>query len=357
MRILYAMTIGFVLDCILGDPHALPHPVRWIGRLISFLDRHLNGQPGSLPDGQPGSHSDGQPDSLSVGGPGKKKGHSLSVLGGVLLVLSVLTATGAAVFFFRLLTYRAGFWAGIIGDGLLFYYCIAPKSLYEESMAVLRALPNERAEGEKDSLAPARERLSMIVGRDTERLTEEGVIKAAVETVAENTSDGVTAPLLYMALGGPLLCFLYKAVNTMDSMVGYHNDRYEYFGKAAAVTDDIWNYIPSRLTAYSMLLGAMLLSPFCPCLDWKRGVRIYRRDRRKHKSPNCAQTESVCAGVLGIELAGDASYFGRTVHKPRIGDALRPVERADIRRANLLMYVSTVIMLLICMGMRIVLSM
>lgn len=328
MNIVYAMAAGFLLDCIVGDPHRLPHPARWIGRLISLLDGCLNRKQDS----------------------GKRK-----VRSGMIYVTVVLAVTGAAVFFFRLFLYRVSGTAGVLGDSLLFYYCIAPRSLCQESMAVYRELPEEgKSPGGcgADGLEKARRALSMIVGRDTEHLTREGVIRAAVETVAENTSDGVTAPMFYMALGGPLLCFLYKAVNTMDSMTGYRNETYEYFGKAAAITDDIWNYIPSRLTAFIMLIATMVLSPFYPCLDWKRGFMIYRRDRRKHKSPNAAQTESVCAGALGIRLAGDASYFGKTVQKPWIGDAVRPIEREDIRRANRLMYAASFLTLFFLAGMR-----
>lgn len=350
MNIVYAMGIGFLLDCVLGDPHALPHPVRWIGSLISLLDGQLH----------------------------LKRGFSRKIqfFCGALLVFAVLAATGAAAFGVRYMAYRLHGMAGIAADSILFYYCIAPHSLYRESMAVRTALQ------ETGRLQEARQKLSMIVGRDTEKLTQEGIIKAAVETVAENTSDGVTAPMLYMALGGPVLCFLYRAVNTMDSMVGYHNDTYEYFGKAAARMDDVWNYIPSRLTAWLMIVSAVLIQfsenkknsnnifkNNCAYnsdnlakagvsgrvllkIDWKRAISIYKRDRRKHKSPNSAQTESVCAGALGIRLAGDASYMGNTVHKPYIGDALREAEREDIRRANCLMYTTTVIMLLLGMGLR-----
>lgn len=328
MSIVYAMAAGFLLDCIVGDPHGLPHPVRWIGRLISLLDGWLNR---------------------------KQDTRERNILSGAIYVAVVLAVTGTAVFFFRLFLYRLSGAAGVLGDGLLFYYCIAPRSLCRESMAVYRELLEERKSSGgcgADGLGKARRALSMIVGRDTEHLTEEGVIRAAVETVAENTSDGVTAPMFYMALGGPLLCFLYKAVNTMDSMTGYHNETYEYFGKAAAVMDDIWNYIPSRLTAFVMLFATMVLSPFYPYLDWKRGFMIYRRDRRKHKSPNAAQTESVCAGALGIRLAGAASYFGKTVQKPWIGDENRPIEREDIRRANGLMYASSFLTLFLLAGMR-----
>ena len=185
----------------------------------------------------------------------------------------------------------------------------------------------------------------MIVGRDTERLTEEGIIRAAVETVAENASDGVIAPLCYIALGGPVLGFLYKGINTMDSMVGYHNEKYEYFGRAAARLDDAANFIPSRFSALLMVGAAFVLR-----MDWRNGWRIFLRDRRNHKSPNSAQTEAACAGILGVRLAGDAWYFGKLVKKPYIGDDSRPVEAEDIVRANRLMYAAEWLGLVLALG-------
>lgn len=341
MNMVYAMGIGFLLDCIWGDSHKLPHPVRWIGWLIAGLERRLY--------------------------TGRKKGQSAGkqICGGVLLMIVVLAVTGTGAWVIRCAAYGISDAAGIAADSVMFYFAIAPRSLYRESMAVYRSLPEQddfplsgRAgartiEGAEDNynLQKARERLSMIVGRDTACLDREGIIRAAVETVAENTSDGVTAPILYMAVGGPVLCFLYKAANTMDSMIGYRNERYEYFGKAAARADDIWNYIPSRLTAWAMLLtaGFMFRDPLAV---WKRGFSVYLRDRRNHKSPNAAQTESVCAGALGIRLAGPASYFGKPISKPYIGDPLRPPERADIRRAGRMMYASAVFVLLAAMAVR-----
>ena len=183
----------------------------------------------------------------------------------------------------------------------------------------------------------ARQAVSMIVGRDTKRLTEEGIAKAAVETVAENASDGVIAPLLWMLVLGPLGGFFYKAVNTMDSMVGYKNERYLYFGRAAAYTDDAVNWIPARQTALFFILAAWML----PGMNGKEAWRIWRRDRRCHKSPNSAQPEAACAGALGVQLAGDAWYFGVLHKKPVIGDGKRPVEAEDIRRASRLMYTAS----------------
>jgi adenosylcobinamide-phosphate synthase len=195
------------------------------------------------------------------------------------------------------------------------------------------------------TLEEARYAVSMIVGRDTQCLDEIGVSKAAIETVAENTSDGVVAPMLYTALGGPILGFLYKAVNTMDSMIGYKNDKYLYFGRAAAKLDDIVNFLPSRISAYIMIAASYFAGKSFSC---KGAYTIYKRDNRKHASPNSAQTESVCAGALGIQLAGDASYFGKIVHKPFIGDSLRKVEYEDIRRANKLMYMTAFICEILC---------
>ena len=186
----------------------------------------------------------------------------------------------------------------------------------------------------------------MIVGRDTNILNDEGVTKAAVETVAENTSDGIIAPMIYTALGGPILGFVYKAVNTMDSMLGYKNDKYLYFGRAAAKLDDFVNYIPARISAYIMILAACIGGRD---YSGKNAYRIYKRDNRNHASPNSAQTESACAGALGIQLAGDASYFGKIVKKPYIGDKTREVEHEDIRRVNKLMYLAAGLCEVICL--------
>ena len=195
---------------------------------------------------------------------------------------------------------------------------------------------------EQDGLAAARTQVGMLVGRDTDRLNEEQVLRATVETVAENTSDGVIAPLFWMMLGGPVGGFFYKAINTMDSMVGYKNDKYLYFGRWAAKLDDIVNYIPARLSALGMILSAALLG-----YDGKNAARIWKRDRRKHASPNSAQTESVCAGALHIQLGGAASYFGQVHDKPTLGDPDRPIERADVSRSCRLMYGTSVFWLLV----------
>ncbi len=292
-----AFVAGFLLDLLLGDPYWLPHPIRLMGRLISALEKGLN----------------------------KKERRALK---GFILVFFVLCLTAVITFFLLAVSYRVHPVLGCVMESVMTYQILATKCLKKESMKVYERLVN-------GNLEEARYAVSMIVGRDTEQLDETGVIKAAVETVAENTSDGVIAPMLYLALGGPVLGFVYKAVNTMDSMIGYKNECYLCFGRTAARLDDFVNYLPSRISAFFMILAAFLAGR---SFSGRQALRIYRRDRRNHASPNSAQTEAVCAGALGIRLAGDASYFGKVVSKPWIGDALRPIEMEDIKRANVLLY-------------------
>lgn len=253
------------------------------------------------------------------------------------IVLSVSTALPAVLLF---VCYRLHFWLGIVGESAMCYYLLAARCLRDESMKVYRALAAGDTEG-------ARRAVSMIVGRDTDALTAEGITKAAVETVAENTSDGVTAPMFYIMLGGAAAGFFYKAANTMDSMLGYKNERYLRFGCFSAKLDDALNYLPSRLTALLMILSAYLSG-----MDGGNAYRIWRRDRLNHASPNSAQTEAVCAGALGVMLAGDAVYFGKLVKKQTIGDDLRRVTPEDIPAANRLMYVTSVLMLLLTLTFR-----
>ena len=311
---------GFVLDLVFGDPHALPHPIRLIGTLIAGLEKKL----------------------LKLQMRDEKK----EFYKGILLVVLVLFSTGAVAALVLVVAYWLHPAAGIVVESVMTYQILATKCLKDESMKVYQSL-NEQG------LEAGRAAVSMIVGRDTNALDETGVVKAAVETVAENTSDGVIAPMLYTALGGPVLGFVYKAVNTMDSMVGYKNDKYLYFGRAAAKLDDVVNFIPARISAYLMIAAAYIGGK---AFDGKRAYHIYKRDRRNHASPNSAQTESVCAGALGIQLAGDASYFGTVVKKPYIGDAHRAVEREDIVRVNRLMYVTAVISEVLCLVIMFVLN-
>lgn len=295
-----AFFAGFLLDLLFGDPHFLPHPIRLIGRLITFLEKKLYDEKKNL------------------------------LLRGRLLVGAVLLVTGAVSGGILYIVYSICPVAGCVTESIMTYQILAVRSLKVESMKVYHTLWT-------GTIEEARYAVSMIVGRDTACLDEAGVTRAAVETVAENTSDGVIAPMIALAVGGPFLGFLYKAVNTMDSMIGYKNERYLLFGRAAAKLDDAINYLPARISAYFMILAAFLAGKE---FDGKRALRIYRRDRRKHASPNSAHTEAVCAGALGIRLAGDASYFGKLVKKPYIGDDERPVEICDIKRANRLLYVT-----------------
>ena len=306
-----AFIAGFVLDLLIGDPYCLPHPVRWIGKLIDYLTNKL----------------------LKQEYTSKKKNGN-----GLILAILVILATVLISASILVVSYTINSYFGIIIESVMSYQCLASKSLYTESMKVYHGL-KERG------LEAGREAVSMIVGRDTASLDETGVTKAAVETVAENTSDGVIAPMIYLAIGGPVLGLAYKAINTMDSMIGYKNDRFYDFGKYAAKLDDIVNYIPARISAFLMILSCMFLGSG---YSMSNAFRIFKRDRYNHASPNSAQTESVCAGALGIKLAGPASYFGKIVEKPFIGDGLRAVELEDIKRANKLMLATSLVCQLLC---------
>ena len=307
---LIAFFLGFVLDQIVGDPMNFPHPIRLIGSLISFLDKKLLGDTS---------------DSASSRKTGKEKALGL-ILCFLVIGITVLITGVISVVSYMLNTYL-----GILVEAVLTCYILAARSLKVESMKVYYAL----REGD---IEKSRYAVSMIVGRDTKCLDEAGIARAAIETVAENTSDGVIAPVIYTFLGGPILGFAYKSINTMDSMVGYHNDRYEHFGFFAAKLDDIVNFLPARISALLMILAAFVLGRD---FSGRNAFKIFLRDRYNHKSPNSAQTESVCAGALGVRLAGDAYYFGKLVKKPFIGDDLRQVEPIDIKRACKLMLCTT----------------
>lgn len=315
---------GFLLDLLLGDPYWLWHPVRLLGSMITCLEKHLR---------KTGKEQEKKEQKEN----GQKEKAELRK--GVWLVVFVLFGTLAVTWGILLAAYGFHPWAGVVVETVMTWRILAIKCLKVESMKVYRCLKDQ-------ALPEARKAVSMIVGRDTEGLDEEGVIKAAVETVAENTSDGVIAPMLYIALGGPVLGFFYKAVNTMDSMVGYKNERYLYFGRAAARLDDLVNFLPARISACLMIAASFLGGS---CFSGKRAIAVYKRDNRNHPSPNSAQTEAVCAGALGIRLAGDASYSGKIVRKPFIGDALRPIECEDIRRVNCLLYLTAWIGEVLCL--------
>ena len=297
-----ALILGFLIDLLLGDPRWLYHPVRIIGNGISLLEKILRRMFPNTPGGEKTA--------------------------GFFLVLLICIGSGGGPFLLLYLAYHIHTVLGIALETFMCYQMLAVKSLKAESMRVYEAL-------KKPDLPGARTAVSMIVGRDTRSLSAAGVTKAAVETIAENTSDGIIAPLFYMAIGGPALMFLYKGINTMDSMVGYKNEKYLHFGRYAAKLDDIANYIPARISAWLMILAS-----FFAGFDWKNAKKIFLRDRYNHASPNSAQTEAVMAGALDIQLAGNAFYFGKLYEKPTIGDAVREVETEDIKRANRLLYAS-----------------
>lgn len=260
----------------------------------------------------------------------KKKLNLIKYKRGMLLVFTVIFATFAISVIIIVAAYSINLYAGLIAEAVMTWQILATKCLRVESMRVYDALRT-------DGVDAGRRAVSMIVGRDTSVLDAAGVTRAAVETIAENTSDGVIAPMLYTAIGGPVLGFVYKAVNTMDSMLGYKNDKYMYFGRFAAKFDDVVNFIPARISAYLMIAAAFIGGRQ---FDGKNAYRIFKRDRFNHASPNSAQTESVCAGALRVQLAGDAVYFGKLVKKKYIGDGLREIEYEDIKRANRLMYIT-----------------
>ena len=304
--------LGFILDTIIGDPYKLPHPIRWIGSFISILEKLCRKI--------------------------AKSNTMLMILGAILVFIVVFVSGGITLLVLKLASFNK--YAYLIVSSVICYYMLAGKSLKTESMKVYKAFENNDTEG-------ARKAVSMIVGRDTQSLTKEGIIKAAVETVAENSSDGVVAPLVYMLIFGPVGGAVYKAVNTMDSMIGYVEEKYFYIGKFAAKLDDVLNYIPARISGILVIISAFILR-----YDYKNAFMIFKRDRRKHASPNSAQTESAMAGALGVQLAGDATYFGVVHKKPYIGDKKREIENEDIKRANDIMYTMTIICLVVGLVIR-----
>ena len=303
MMTVWAVVGGFVLDALFGDPAWLPHPVVFMGKAIARLEGFLRPRLPKTPRGE--------------------------VLGGAIVAFCLPVGT---LLFTGAVCRGAARLHPLLGLAVQMFWCaqaLAARGLVQESTNVYKELI-------KPDLPAARRAVRRIVGRDTAALTAEGVTKAAVETVAENASDGVIAPLLYMLIGGAPLALTYKAINTMDSMLGYKNEKYLYFGRIPAKLDDVANYLPSRLAALLWVAAAAFTHN-----DAKGAWKIWRRDRRRHASPNSAQTESACAGALGVQLAGPAYYFGQYYPKLTIGDALRPIEPEDILRANRMMYVAS----------------
>ena len=306
---LYALILGFFLDLLIGDPHGIPHPVVYIGKLIDVTEKGMRKM-----------------------FPKTVRGENFA---GAAVWLIVVTVSAGIPLLVLHLAYGANCWLGLLLETILCAQILATKSLKTESMKVYQAL-------QTGDLSKARYAVSMIVGRDTQYLDEAGVTRAAVETVAENTSDGIIAPMLFLAIGGAPLGFFYKAVNTMDSMLGYVEMPYKNVGLVPAKMDDVFNYIPARISAFLMLAAGSLLG-----LDGKNGWKIFRRDRYNHSSPNSAQTESVCAGLLGLRLAGDAWYHGVLHKKKFIGDPLREIVPEDIPLACRLLYGTSFLGLLV----------
>lgn len=309
-----ALVIGYGLDLILGDPVYSFHPIRLIGLLIGKVEQ-------------------------GVRRIFSRKKERLAGFFLFVLVVSVATLIPGLILYGA---YHSSYWLGIAIESIFCYQLLATKALKQESMKVYTSLVNH-------NLEEARYHVSMIVGRDTKVLDEEGVTKAAVETIAENASDGVIAPLLYMMLGGATLGFFYKAVNTLDSMVGYKNDKYINLGRVSAKMDDALNYIPSRIAGAFMVVGSFMVG-----LDAKNAWYIFRRDSRNHASPNSAQTEAACAGALNVRLAGDAYYFGTRYEKPFIGDANRNIEYEDIKRTNRLLYATSLFTVVVVVAVKVI---
>ena len=297
-----ALVIGFALDLLLGDPAWLYHPVCIIGKYISFTEKKLRARGGNL----------------------RRSAVFLTVSTVVLTMLTV----GMILWLLSLL----GRIPLLIGMSLLNWMDIAVTCMAKEARGVENAL--------NDGVEAGRRQVARIVGRDTQSLSKEEIIKATIETVAENTTDGVISPLFYAAIGGPILLWGFKAASTLDSMVGYLDEKYRDIGWSSAKLDDVFNYIPARITAVLMCVSAFLTG-----LDGKNAWRIVKRDHANHKSPNCAWSESAAAGALHIQLGGTHDYFGKPIEKPTIGDADRTPSAADIHNANKLLYATSAMML------------
>ncbi|MBQ4090605.1 MAG: cobalamin biosynthesis protein CobD [Clostridia bacterium] len=296
-----AMLVGFVLDLIIGDPEGWTHPVIWVGKWISFMEKWLRKRGGKL------------------------RRSALVLTASTVMIAMLCTA---AVLGLLALIHKAALFAGMC---VISWWCLSAKCLAVEARGVQRAL--------YVSVEKGRSQVARIVGRDTTELSEEEIICATIETVAENTTDGVISPMLYLALGGPVLAMGFKAASTLDSMVGYMNEKYRDIGWSSAKFDDVLNYIPARICG-----GLMCISALITGRDGKNAFRVMKRDHGNHLSPNCAWSEAAAAGAMHIQLGGTHTYFGKVVEKPTIGDDDRPVEKNDINRANRLLYASSVIM-------------
>ncbi len=304
MILTFVIIIAFIIDYFLGDPKYIYHPVVLIGKLISLCEKCLER---IFPNSNRGRY-----------------------IAGAMLTIIVSMSSFAVPFIVIYFATKISVWLGIFIELFWCWQIFAANSLKKAAIGVYEAV-------KKEDIAQARSRLAMIVGRDTDELDFEQIVKATVETVAENTSDGIIAPMLFMMIGGAPLSFFYKSVNTLDSMVGYRNEKYMYFGRVSAKFDDLLNFIPARITGIFMILSSPLIG-----LNARESFRIFKRDRKKHKSPNSANPEAACAGALEIQLGGNASYFGKTIAKDTIGDPKKTISAQDIIRSNSLMYASSI---------------
>ena len=298
---------AYIVDLIVGDPHGFPHPVVIIGRAVRWLENTIR---------------------------------RFSIInlrrGGIILWFAVMMPVYSIT------------WGLVEGSALvsslfrtivtllLASMVLATRSLFDESRIVIDAL---RGEG----IVEARKRLAMIVGRDTENLDEKGILRAVIETVSENLSDGIVAPMFYLAVGGVPLAMTYKAVNTLDSMVGYKNERYKDFGWFSAKMDDIWNWIPARLTGLLIVVVSFVLR-----LNWQKSFGIMKRDGKNHSSPNSAVPEAAVAGALNIQLGGTIRYGGKTMNNPTIGDKEKEIDAKDVKMAWIIMFCSSFLMMIAC---------
>ncbi|MEG0919007.1 MAG: adenosylcobinamide-phosphate synthase CbiB [Anaerovoracaceae bacterium] len=310
MRVI-SLAIGFILDLIIGDPYSLPHPICLVGNGIKWGEKKIRNF----------TNGDNQRE----------------FIGGMILSITIVLLSFAVPFLILWILGQINFYLALAVNSIFCYQILATKCLKDESLKVYNALKN-------GTIEDGRAAVSMIVGRDTENLSEEGVIKATVETVAENTADGVVAPMIYFAIGGGPLAFMYKAINTLDSMIGYKNDKYLYFGRFAAKLDDVANYIPARISGILIVCAAKFL-PYNSKNAWK----IFKRDRYNHASPNSGQTESACAGALEIQLAGNANYFGKVYKKKTIGDPIKEINLENIRESIKLLYGAAIICQCVCL--------
>ncbi|MDF2613099.1 MAG: adenosylcobinamide-phosphate synthase [Clostridia bacterium] len=300
---LITIVLGYLLDLVLGDPYSFPHPVRYIGKLIRAVEKEVRKHMKS-------------PKQLKIGG-------------GILWFVVVGCTYATSYVIIKLSSIHPAVYTSV--SILLIYTTLATKCLKDEAVKIYRTLRT-------GTLEESRTQLSFIVGRDTTNLTKKEIVRATVETVAENTVDGIIAPLLYAFIGGAPLALAYKAVNTLDSMVGYKNEKYKDIGFVSAKIDDVANFIPARLTSVLMMIASFLLG-----FNGVQSIKIALRDRKNHKSPNCAYPEGSVAGALGVQLGGTNTYFGEVVYKPTIGDQTREIEDEDILRTNSLMYVTSLV--------------